>query len=239
MQHSHPFFKNFTGFSVNHGISTGFAGDFGFEQPLDEEFNQNQSLVQTMGKNTFVKLIPQHGDKIIEISDFNHLKNYYRADAAVWQASETGIDPILMCTTGDCPIVTLNHKKEILGIVHSGRTSTEMDIVPQTIQLLQDKYKVPPEELEIGLWPGICQNCYELEEELAKNFPSSCVKGSGKVKLDLKGMILEQLTQQRVKENNISELNYCSAHSTNNGDFLFPSFRREGTMKRNVVYISL
>lgn len=231
-------FKNFHGIKANAGITTKSTGDFGFEkQSWEKEYSQNWRVVELMKKNSFFKIIPEHGDGII----MEPRKRYVNCDGLIWRSNKNDADPILMCPTGDCPILTISSKDlSILAIVHSGRQGTALGIIPKTITAIRKQYFLNTEDLEVGFWPGICGNCYEIEKKMADFFPHKSIKhgDENKVHLSLKRVILTQLRTQGIPEKNISILDYCPAHSMENGDFLFYSLRRNGTGQRNLVYIS-
>lgn len=230
-------FKKFRDLSAQVGVTTRYAGDFGKEQTWEDEFNQNWRLVETMGKNSFFKIIPQHNDSII----IEPRDRYLKCDALIWRDRRNGVDPILICPTGDCPILAISEKDSlsVLALVHSGRKGTVQGIVPQVIETLERSYSLFPNEFEFALWPGICQDCYEVEKELVDMFPPELVKKGTRDKAypDLKGVILSQLALQGVSEENISVLNYCSYHSLGDEEYLFHSLRRENASARNAVFI--
>ncbi len=233
------FFKTFT-FSGNDlsGITTIEAGDFGYkEQTVTEEKDRNYDLISALGGNCFLKIEPEHGDEIVERKKISLIENYCRGDAIIWQDRKDGAHPVLMSITGDCPTLTIQGT-DILAIVHSGRKGTELGIVPKVIDLLEVKYGQEPGALKCYLWPGICRNCYELEEELVSTFPKGSITGRGKVKLDLRKVIMEQLMSRRIAPKNFYTPIFCSFCTRENNDFLFHSQRREKNQKRNVVFIT-
>ena len=230
-------FINFPGFPFKHGITTTNAGDFYYQNE-----NKHLDFLEIMGKNTLARVVPQHGDEIVEIKNLSSKLNYYLCDAIIWSgAGNTSQDPILVCPTADCPILTISNKKlSILAIIHSGRASTESKIVPQVIEMLKRKYDIPPQKLHIGLWPGICSGCYTVDEESAQNFLAKTINGEGIIYLNLEQEIRNQLLDQNIPPNNISGLEYCSAHSVGeDGEFIFYSYRRNETPERNLIWISL
>ncbi len=235
-------FKKLPHPEINTGITTNSCGDFGlYSQPGEQECLQNSRVMEVMNNNCFLKIIPEHKDSIHTCGEITFEENYSRGDALIWQDVGDGARPILMSNTADCPILTIKGKK-VLAIIHSGRKGTELKIVNKVLRVLEEEYFQKPENLKCFLWPGICQLCYELEKDLVQNFPEESIakfKNNGKVNLDLQGSIIKQLIKGRISPQNFFTLNYCSKHSTEGGEPLFFSFRREKTQKRNLVFISL
>jgi len=122
----------------------------------------------------------------------------------------------------------------MIAIIHSGRRGTELEIVPKTIEAIANHLCIKPGEISAGLYPGICEKCYEVGPEIAKKFPSEFVHDNH---LNLRQMITEQIHYSGIYQVLIRSP-FCSYCSKENGEYAFRSHRREPDGKRNAVFIA-
>ncbi len=106
--------------------------------------------------------------------------------------------------TADCAGVFLyDPTNRVIGIVHSGRTGTEGEIVTKTINKMHDQYRTCTENLIVGLGPCIHNCCYDI---------------------DIPSLINTQLLELGVRPENIEISDLCT--SCNN--HIFYSYRADG-----------
>jgi YfiH family protein len=73
--------------------------------------------------------------------------------------------------TADCvPILLLDSKNRALAAVHAGWRGTAAGIVSQTIGALREDFNSEPRDLYVAIGPCIRSCCYEVGEEVARNF---------------------------------------------------------------------
>jgi copper oxidase (laccase) domain-containing protein len=137
---------------------------------------------------------------------------------------------LLISITADCPTIVLTNTGEtrMTAIIHSGWKGTRLGIAAKVINEIS---KINPEDIVAGIYPGICEKCYEVGENFSEHFPGQVISG----RLDLSKIIKSQLYDAGVTR--IKELKYCSMHSKKL-DYVFNSFRRDKTEKRNAVFIA-
>jgi copper oxidase (laccase) domain-containing protein len=222
------FLKNFPAVI---GITPIAAGDFSKTNPNTDILLDNQ-LTRQLGGDFYHKVYPLHGD-IINFGD--NIGNHCYCDAIVSYLPKFKPE-VLLCPTGDCPIVTLEaENQKLIAVIHSGWRGTELRIVPKTIRLIQQETGIGPEKISVGIFPGICSQCYEVGEDVAEKFPRSVHNSH----LNLKDVILKQLYASGIELRKIKQLTLCSFHSRDRLDqpILF-SYRRDKTTARNVVFIT-
>lgn len=105
--------------------------------------------------------------------------------------------PGLMLATfyADCvPLYFVDTEHHAIGLSHSGWRGTVGRMGAATIWAMQKHYGTDPKHLICAIGPSICQDCYEVSEDVAeafaKEFPDNekeilKSKGSGKYLLDL------------------------------------------------------
>ncbi len=210
------------------GITTKKAGD------LRKRIEKiSFSLNYLTGKNSAFIIKPEHSDNIAIITTAEYPANYLeiKCDAIIYNGEKT-FAPVLMCTTGDCPIIVLTAKsnyenKIIMGIVHSGWRGTALSIVSKSItQIIENG----GQNIKAIVWPGICGKCYKVGDDLYDKFPAKYFNGNY---LNLGGCIEDELNYYKVDYYVVR--GFCP-HCK--GEKYFFSHRK-GCLERNGVFITL
>ena len=84
----------------------------------------------------------------------------------------TDIPGVMLETFGaDCPsvyIVDPVHKA--IGLCHSGRKGTQTHIAAVMLEAMNKAYGTEPADVSAAISPGICTNCYEVGDDVARDF---------------------------------------------------------------------
>jgi YfiH family protein len=151
----------------------------------------------------------------------------------------------LAVITADCfPVVLVAPSLPAVGVVHSGRKGTAVQVVPTAIALLCQALHVQPEAVFAAIGPGIGGCCYEVDDASAEPFqtqfaPDAAVcrpSRPGHLYLDLQRAILLQLRAAGVPSAQVWCADLCTACHPQ----WFYSYRREGPRSgrmMNVVMI--
>ncbi len=153
------------------------------------------------------------------------------ADADALISTQKG--SALVIRTADCYAIMLSAPGAIAAI-HSGWRGTSKNICGKTIALLAERCDCKPSLIRAYIMPGIGVESYEVKEDVASHFPSHTVSREGKLYLDLKSAIVEQLNSAGLVRNNIFAT-YFDTYAFND---MFFSHRR-GDDGRNLNYIVL
>lgn len=137
-------------------------------------------------------------------------------------------DIYLGVLTADClPVLFYDPVSQIAGIVHAGWRG----IIDQIIPKMLDKFKSlgsEPENLIVGIGPGICQKHFVVKYDVLKYFlplySSATLVRNKDGYVDLKKTIVLDLKKAFVGKHNIEVAPYCTV--CDNG--VFPSFRKDG-----------
>lgn len=147
----------------------------------------------------------------------------------------------------DCvPLYFLDPRHKAIGLSHSGWRGTVKRMGRVTIEAMAQEFGSRPEDLIACIGPSICQDCYEVGEEVAEEFKQSFHKAyydkilfdknNGKYQLNLWAANQIILEEAGVLKKNISVTNICT-HC--NAEYLF-SHRKNAERRGNLsAFLSL
>ena len=145
---------------------------------------------------------------------------------------------VMLQTFGaDCPSVYLvDPVHRAIGLCHSGRKGTQKQIASVLLQSMAESFGTKPEDVQAAISPGICRDCYEVGDEVAREFvqsyygktpedPCSVLSfQDGRYHIDLPRAITDSLIAAGIPANQID----CSDLCTRCRPDRFYSFRAEG-----------
>lgn len=147
----------------------------------------------------------------------------------------------------DCvPLYLLDPVKKAVGLSHSGWKGTVGKIGKATVQAMEREYGTNPEDLIVAIGPSICQDCYEVSEDVIEQFQKAFPreqwdglfyrKENGKYQLDLWEANRQIFLEARVKPENISMPNLCTCC---NPQFLFSHRASKGKRGNLAAFLAL
>ena len=134
----------------------------------------------------------------------------------------TNVPGIILATFyADCvPLYFVDVKKGAIGLSHSGWRGTVNRMGQVTLQAMKRAYGTEPSDVMAAIGPSICQDCYEVGEEVAdafrKRFPNEWEylirkgKEEGKHQLDLQETNRRILLAAGVLPENIAVTDICT-----------------------------
>ena len=167
---------------------------------------------------------------------------FEEVDGLVTDAPQT----YLAVFMADCvPLLFVDPKHHAVGACHSGWKGTVQKIGAKTIQVMAQEFGSEPGELLAGIGPSICQDCYEVGEELREQFLNAFTKAQvdsffapgrevGKYQLSLWEANRQVLLEAGIREGNLSLPGVCTCC---NKDFLFSHRGSQG--KRGLMAVFL
>jgi len=135
--------------------------------------------------------------------------------------------------TADClPILIFDPGQEAVGIVHAGWRGTAKGVVAKAIKKMEEVFKSAVQDMQIGIGPGICPSCLEVDAPVRQAFTEAQVpwdriaqdKGNGKFLLDIYQANLLLIKSCGIKEENIFTFKACPSCEVKN----YYSYRGEG-----------
>ena len=142
----------------------------------------------------------------------------------------------------DCvPLYFLDKRRRAIGLSHSGWRGTVSKMGQVTLDAMREAFGTRPEDVTACIGPSICQECFEVGEEVAEAFSQAFARKDwdslwhkgrpGKYQLDLWRANQLILMEAGVPEENISVTNICTRC---NCRYLF-SHRKEGEERGNLA----
>ena len=189
-------------------------------------YQANASKVAIVG-------IEHGGSGVIKENDL------YKTDGLV--TSQVGL--ALSVIAADCvPIYIYDECSGAIGLLHCGRQSVVGELIHNGIECMKSLGALP-EMIKITLGPHICDECYEIGEEIIEEFSHSfsteeldqiILLKNGRLSLNMMNAITIKLMRERIDFGNITCIKKCTCHEKG-----FYSFRRGDRGKQNLAYLMI
>lgn len=142
----------------------------------------------------------------------------------------------------DCvPLFFVDPVKKVIGLSHSGWRGTVGKIGKVTVELMKEQYGCHPSDILAAVGPSICQDCYEVSEEVVEKFRENFAqkywedlfyqKENGKYQLNLWKANEIIFTESGILPEHMAVTNLCT-HC--NSDVLY-SHRTAGDKRGNLA----
>lgn len=215
------------------GISTRNFGNMKMITTDQKAVKNRERFVAILGidLNSVVKAEGVHGAKIAVVGKpergrgaFNQQEAIKGVDGLVTQ--EPGVN--LMITVADClPIVAYDPILRLVGIAHAGWRGILAGVGESLIKEFKNLGS-NPENLVVGIGPGICQKHFVVKNDTLVHFkdtyPKACLVRNHDGYVDLKRCLTEQLLHAGVTKSNLEVATECTVCN----NYYFGSFRQEG-----------
>ena len=153
--------------------------------------------------------------------------------------------PGICLSTGyaDCvPLYFLDPVHHAIGLSHSGWKGTVGQMGKCTVEAMAEAFGSVPSDLIAGIGPSICQDCYEVSEDVIIQFKEAYEedawpqlfyrKENGKYQLDLWEACFQTLIKAGVRKEHISVTNLCTCC---NPDILYSNRAVKGGKRGNLA----
>lgn len=146
-------------------------------------------------------------------------------------------DIVLATFYADCvPLYFVDTKKKAIALAHSGWRGTVNRMGRCVIDKMKEAYGTRPEDVVAAIGPSICQQCYEVSEDVAEAFQKEFTKpgqagqiltdkGRGKYLLNLWRANEIILTEAGIPAAQIETTDLCTCH---NSQYLFSHRASQG-----------
>lgn len=167
-------------------------------------------------------------------------RDYENVDGLI--TDEQGI--ALVTFYADCvPLLFVDPMHMAIGLAHSGWRGTVGRMGERMVRAMAESFGSVPSQLYAAVGPSICRDCYEVSQDVARQFTSMlgddvAVPGrqEGKYQLDLWLANERILEQAGILREHIAVTDICTCH---NSDYLF-SHRASGGRRGNIgVFLML
>lgn len=125
----------------------------------------------------------------------------------------------------DCvPLYFVDRRRKAIALAHSGWRGTVARMGRCVVEKMRETYGTDPADLVAAVGPSICQECYEVSEDVADAFAAAfrgagqegqilLAKGGGKYQLDLWRANEIVLTEAGILKDNIQVTDLCTFHN--------------------------
>lgn len=125
----------------------------------------------------------------------------------------------------DCvPLYFVDTKRKAIALAHSGWRGTVARMGQCVVEKMREAYGTDPADLVAAVGPSICQECYEVSEDVAEAFAAAfakpgqereilLAKGGGKYQLDLWRANEIVLTEAGIPRDQIQVTDLCTCHN--------------------------
>ena len=154
------------------------------------------------------------------------------AEADGWVLSAAGWGAAII--TADCvPLFVWDEQARVLGLSHCGWRGVAAQLPAKTVRCLRQQGARG--RLSAWIGPHIQACCFEVQEDVARQFPSAVLHRNGKLWVDLNRAIEQQLTQEGLAKADIAFSSHCTCCEPDH----FFSFRRDHVPDAMLSFIFL
>lgn len=160
----------------------------------------------------------------------------------------TNVPGLVLATFyADCvPLYFADPVKRVIGLSHSGWRGTVAKIGKVTVEKMKEEYGCHPEDILAAIGPSICQDCYEVSEDVIEEFKTAFAgeyqerlyykKKNGKYQLNLWEANRLIFLEAGIPEANISMPGICTCC---NPEFLFSHRASHGKRGNLAAFLGL
>ena len=227
----HGFSTRFGG--VSRGIYSSMNLSFtrGDEESCVKENYRRISDAMGFDMNSIVTSDQTHTNNVRKVTEKDRGKGIViPRDYADTDGMITNVPGLVLATFyADCvPLYFADPANHAIGLSHSGWRGTVQKIGAVTIEKMSEEYGSNPKDLKVAIGPSICQECYEVSEDVIEEFEKVFDKKyrnrlfyrkeNGKYQLNLWMANKIIFLEAGIPEENISMPNLCTCC---NPEFLF------------------
>lgn len=247
---------------VKHGFSTRLGGvsegmfssmNLSFDRGDNEEHVREnfRRMAKVLGSKTenmvFTHQTHTSNIRVVTAGDkgkgIHKERDYKDIDGLI--TNEPGI--MLVTFYADCvPVYLVDVKNRAIGLCHSGWRGTVGKISIETLKVMKEQFGTCPTDVVAAIGPSICQDCYEVSEDVILEFAKvmnplqlneiAFDKGNGKFQLDLWKANALWLEEAGVLKENIQVTDICTCC---NGEVMYSHRASKGKRGSLAAFMEL
>ena len=221
---------------VRHGFSTRLGGvSEGCLSSMNLSFTRGDNPEKVRENFRRMGMVIGFETKDLVLSDQTHTTNVRlvteadRGKGFDRERDYTDVDGLITDTPGlmlvtiyaDCvPLYFVDPVHKAVGLSHSGWKGTVHRIGKVTLERMKEAFGTRPEDVQAAIGPSICQDCYEVSEDVAQAFMDEFAdqlndrlvyrKGNGKYQLNLWNANERILLEAGIRPEHLSITNICT-----------------------------
>ena len=235
---------------VSEGVCSSLNLSFSRGDDPDAVMENYKRVADTFGKTVddFVCTDQTHTTTVLRVGinekgyGVTREKPYTDVDGLI--TNEPGV--ILSTFYADCvPLYFVDPLNKAIGLSHSGWRGTVGRMGKKTLEAMQQAFGTKPEDVYAAIGPSICQECYEISEDVAMHFYEEfdghgdeilIRKGNGKYQLDLWKTNEIVLQEAGIKPEHLAVTNVCTCC---NSEVLFSHRASQGKRGNLAAFLML
>lgn len=233
----HGFSTRLGGVSTGHCATMNISTTRGDDPAAVEENRRRIAKAIGVRAENMTYTNQTHTTNVAVVEAKDRGKRFMETDGMV-----TNVPEICLVTFyADCvPLFFVDPVHRAIGLSHSGWRGTVGKMGKVTVERMREEYGTDPAQVVAAIGPSICQDCYEVSEDVIEKFRENFdkalwpelfyEKADGKYQLNLWRANQAVLAEAGVPRENIAVTNLCT-HC--NPDILF-SHRSTGTARGNL-----
>ncbi len=195
-------------------------------------FRPEQMVLSKQTHTTNIRLVTREDEGY----GYTKERDYDDTDGLI--TNESG--PVLVTFYADCvPLLVADCKNRAIGSAHSGWKGTVHDMGGSVLEAMRKAYGTMPEDVVCVIGPSICQDCYEVSEDVIEQFAARFGEDSdlwyrkenGKYQLNLQNACRQNFLLAGVPDEHIHIADLCTCC---NPGLLF-SHRASGGKRGNLA----
>lgn len=216
---------------------------FGDSQLEYNEMLAKNELVNdglTLKGESIVVMEQPHSNKVVAIDDMSTFQRIDGVASPLFipeaDAILTDLKGVYLCTrTADCvPLLIYDQVKGVVGVVHSGRDSTRLNIMSVVLNTMREHYSSDLNDIQIAIGPSISKMRFNISDDIFDKFVEDTGIPQKRPYLDLNGVVIEQILDFGISPMNIIDFPLCTFDSQE-----YHSYRRDKTALRQVSIIGI
>lgn len=241
---------------INHGFSTRLGGvsegEYGTMNLSFERGDNKENVIENYNRicnslglepSDLIFSDQVHNTKIHVVTEADKSRSPYEKRLEGMDGLITNVPNLTLVTSyADCvPLFFVDPVHKAIGLSHSGWKGTAHKIGLKTVKAMQEQFGSNPGELITVIGPSICNECYEISEDVAKAFMNNFSpqetnhflykKNNEKYQLDLWLANKYIMLEAGIKEEHISISNLCTCCNSS----LFFSHRASNGKRGNLA----
>lgn len=233
----HGFSTRLGGVSTGHCATMNISTTRGDDPAAVEENRRRIAKAIGVRAENMTYTNQTHTTNVAVVEAKDRGKRFMETDGMV-----TNVPEICLVTFyADCvPLFFVDPVHRAIGLSHSGWRGTVGKMGKVTVERMREEYGTDPAQVVAAIGPSICQDCYEVSEDVIEKFRENFdkalwpelfyEKADGKYQLNLWRANQAVLAEAGVPRENIAVTNLCTYC---NPDILF-SHRSTGTARGNL-----
>ena len=235
---------------VSEGVCSSLNLSFSRGDNPEAVMENYRRVAETFGKTVddFVCTDQTHTTTVLQVGKeecgYGVTKERPYTDVDGLITNEPGV--ILSTFYADCvPLYFVDPVHKAIGLSHSGWRGTVGRMGKKTLEAMAEAYGTKPEDVYAAVGPSICQECYEISEDVAEHFYQEFEghgdeilinKGNGKYQLDLWKTNEIVLLDAGIKPEHLAVTNVCTCC---NSEVLFSHRASQGKRGNLAAFLML